>query len=102
MTASNHTYSLLVGVSRHPSNGTGMPQSMSRVIARGRMSARMFCGTGSRSAARCATASRPSSHSASASASCRQIEEEVLGLDELRRLAVDLARRGFVRSAESS
>ncbi len=41
MTASNHTYSRLVGWSRQPSSGTGMPQSMSRVIARGRMSSRI-------------------------------------------------------------
>ena len=38
-------------------------------------------------------ASRPSSHSPSAPASAGQVEEEVLGLDELRRLAVDLAAR---------
>ncbi len=38
MTASNHTYSRLAGCSLHPSIGIGMPQSMSRVIARGFMS----------------------------------------------------------------
>ncbi len=38
MTASNQTYIRLVGLSRQPSTGTGMPQSMSRVIARGRRS----------------------------------------------------------------
>jgi|GEM_PF-2852138 len=38
MTASNHTYSRLVGLSSHPGSGTGMPQSMSRVMARGRTS----------------------------------------------------------------
>ena len=40
MTASNHTYRRLVGWSSQP--GTGMPQSMSRVMARGRMSSRKF------------------------------------------------------------
>ena len=38
-------------------------------------------------------ASRPSSHSRRASASAGQVEEEVLGLDEGRRLAVDPAPR---------
>ena len=40
MTASNHTYSRLFGLSSQPGSGTGMPQSMSRVIARGRTSSR--------------------------------------------------------------
>src|SRR5699024_7148533 len=39
-TASNHTYRRLLGWSSQ--SGTGMPQSMSRVIARGLMSSRMF------------------------------------------------------------
>src|SRR5207248_7223129 len=38
MTASNHTYSRLAGLSSQPGSGTGMPQSMSRVMARGLMS----------------------------------------------------------------
>ena len=42
MTASNHTYSRLFGLSSQPGSGTGMPQSMSRVIARGRMSSSRF------------------------------------------------------------
>ena len=42
MTASNQTYSFLSGRSRQPSSGTGMPQSMSRVIARGRRSSSRF------------------------------------------------------------
>ena len=42
MTASNQTYSFLSGRSRQPSSGTGMPQSMSLVMARGRRSSSRF------------------------------------------------------------
>ena len=38
MTASNHTYRRLFGFSSQPGSGTGMPQSMSRDMARGRRS----------------------------------------------------------------
>src|SRR5690606_29524442 len=38
ITASNHTYRRLLEFSSHPGSGTGMPQSMSRVMARGRTS----------------------------------------------------------------
>ncbi len=66
MTASNQTYSRLFGLSSQPGSGTGMPQSMSRVIARGRMSS-------SRLSENCSTlgrqSERPRSHSPSASAS---------------------------------
>ena len=42
MTASNQTYSRFIGWSDQPSNGTGTPQSRSRVIARGFRSCSRF------------------------------------------------------------
>ena len=58
----------LGGWSRQPSSGTGMPQSMSRVIARGRMSSRMFLENRITLGRHVPDASRSSSHSASAPA----------------------------------
>ena len=90
MTASNQTYSRLFGLSSQPGSGTGMPQSMSRVIARGRMSS-------SRLSENLSTLGRQSGRDlqplAQRVGQRRQVEEEVLRLDELRRLAVDPAAR---------
>ena len=71
-----------------------MPQSMSRVIARGRISSRMFwlnlMTLGRQVPGRLALVEPLPERVGER----RQVEEEVLGLDELRRLAVDLASAG--------
>src|SRR5665647_3445840 len=69
MTASNQTYNRLVGSSRHPSSGIGIPQSMSLVIARGLISARMFRLNLITFGRQVPDASRPSSQVLSAAAS---------------------------------
>ena len=71
-----------------------MPQSMSRVIARGRISSRMFRLNLMTLGRQVPDASRSSSHSPQRVGERGQVEEEVLGLDELRHLAVDLASAG--------
>ena len=71
-----------------------MPQSMSRVIARGRISLRMFWLnriTFGRQVPDGLALVEPLPQRVGQR---RQVEEEVLGLDELRRLAVDLASAG--------
>src|SRR6478752_5424720 len=83
MTASNHTYSFLSGRSRQPSNGTGIPQSMSLVIARGRRSSSRF-SENRRTLGR---------QSVRVSGQGGQVEEVLLGLPEDRGLAVDLGLR---------
>ena len=90
MTASNHTYRRLFGLSSQPSSGTGMPQSMSRVMARGRRSSMRFSEK-FRTLGRQSVA-RPQPRLERARER-RQVEEEVVRLDELRRLAVDPAVR---------
>ena len=69
-----------------------MPQSMSRVIARGRISLRMFWLNRITLGRHSPVASRSSSHSQRVGQG-GQVEEEVLGLDELRGLPVDLRAR---------
>ncbi len=101
MTASNHTYSFLVGTSRHPSNGTGMPQSMSRVIARGRMSARMFFENRITFGRQVRDSSRPSSHSASASATAGRSRKK-WRVSTNSGVSPLIRETGFFKSAESS
>ena len=76
-----------------PSIGTGMPQSMSRVIARGLRSSIRLSENLMTLGRQVPDASRPWRYVLERLGQRRQVEEEVLGLDELRRLAVDLRPR---------
>ena len=86
MTASNQTYSFLSLRSRHPSSGTGMPQSMSRVMARGLRSANRFSENFSTFGRQ---SSRVFSQLPERFGQRRQVQEQMLGLDESRCLTVD-------------
>ena len=70
-----------------------MPQSMSRVIARGRRSSIRLRENLMTLGRQVPPASRPWRYVVQRVGQRGQVEEEVLGLDELRRLAVDLAAR---------
>ena len=93
MTASNQTYMRLVGWSRQPSSGIGMPQSMSRVIARGRRSSIRLRENLMTLGRQVPDASRPRRYSPSASASAGRSRKKCWVSTNVRRLAVDLAAR---------
>ena len=99
MTASNHTYRRLVGWSSQP--GTGMPQSMSRVMARGLISLRMFWENLMTLGRQVPEASRSSSQAPSAVASAGRsrnqwVDSTNSGISPLMR------ERGLTRSVGSS